>query len=57
MRKSRDFSLSTTVRPAMPAFFSRAETRSDNARSTGTSSSSVARSVSKVVSAETLFAS
>ena len=55
--KSCVFSFSTTVRPAMPDFFSRAETFSDSARSTGTRSAGEARSVSKVVSADTLLAS
>ena len=53
--KSWVLSLSTTVRPAMPAFFSRAETFSESARSTGTRSALEARSTSKVVSADTLF--
>ena len=55
--KSCVFNFSTTVRPAMPDFFSRADTFSDSARSTGTRSPSDARSVSKVVSADTLLAS
>ena len=55
--KSRVFSFSTTVWPARPCAFSRAATFSESLRRIGTRSSALARSVLKVVSAETLLAS